>query len=724
MTSRRALILFLITCAFTTGCGPRSSELPSDLSLLYGLVYTDDPFITVPGRRWDYVEAKQGWQFRTQASLWWFVRETPKESVSLFLQPAAESAGYSFLLLWDGEPLFEDPVAIDAEGLRIEIPIERLTPGNHQLKLRRRRGPRWDAQETSVDNVFAKMTLRTGESEEELVPERVPTYRRLADFLEFGAIGHDQEKRAGFVFLEPRAVDMTIYRSEAGSLRVTAENLAEGSARFVVQAGSQQAEKSFDGSGRALLQVPLVEGTNHLRFEIESPASGPFLWGAPFVSDAAVTSASDRRLPNIILLSLDTTRRDALTPYGAEAEVSPALASIAEHATVFERAHATAPWTLPSHASMFTGLYPSRHGAGVAHDKLPGDIANLAELLSDRGYYTAGFSGGSLTSSRFGLGQGFHQYRDPDTHETLGDRMTQMANEVLDIWGDQPVFLFLNYFDPHGPYQAPASARELTGVDRRLQALDDPQAWRATIEGRAGAWQELVAGRNQLPGEVMAYIRSVYLAEVAFMDSQIGILLERMRQDGSYDNSLILVTADHGQLLGEHGLHGHSLRLDTELIDIPLIIKWPRQREAKRTDDLTSLVDLFPTILEAVGITPPPSDGLALRPDGLAQASQGQREKVIMEEHESIVHPLRGPMRIAAHLTGLQGLDARQVWWRDGEHCELRGDEGWTDTACPPEDPRRFEIEQLLDAPVAEITAGAEPLSEEDRKRLEALGYL
>ncbi len=719
----RFQILVFLVCAVGLGCGAPSSDLPRDLSLLSGLIYADEPVIVAPGRRWDVAEGNQGWTFRGQGSLWWYVRETPESPVTVTLRPAAESAGFWFLLHWDGVPLFEDPVSVDADGLEIEIPTDKLTPGDHDLRLIRRRGPRWESGPSAIENVFAEIGFRSAGTDHRLAPEEVDRFRQLGSFVELGATGHDQERRSGFLFLEPRTVEMEIYRDQPATLRVTGENLGEGRARFAISAPDSGSEHVFDAQGRHHFQVPLTKGRNRLRFQVatENGAAGPFLWGAPVVVAAAESRPLERR-PPVILLSLDTTRRDALSPYGAPAEITPELDAFARQATVFDQAHATAPWTLPSHASMFTGLYPSRHGAGVAYDKLDGGLPSLAGMLRDHGYYTAGVSGGPLTAHRFGLGQSFHQYRDQDPRGTRGDRMTDYALEVLDAWGDRPFFLFLNYFDAHGPYEPPEEAKAAAGVEGARDQLADPDAWQATIEGKAGKWQKLTAGLDPIPEEVLAYVRSVYLAEVAFQDSQIGRLFERLKRDGIFDRALIVVTADHGQLLGEHGFHGHSHRLDAELIDAPLIVKWPRQREGTRVSDLASIVDVFPTILEAAGVPAPPSDGHALGPSGIPGG--GSRELVIMEEHESIVHPLRGPMRLAPHLVGFQSADFRHVWWPEGESCSRVVDGAWVDDDCPRDSERRAAIEQMLASPAEEIAPGAEPLSEEDRKRLEALGYL
>ncbi|MCP4660656.1 MAG: sulfatase-like hydrolase/transferase, partial [bacterium] len=145
------------------------------------------------------------------------------------------------------------------------------------------------------------------------------------------------------------------------------------------------------------MELALTADAAPLTFAVEGPKNGFFLWGAPFLDPPRPSPRT-----SIVLITLDTTRRDALGVYGGDRGVTPHLDELAGSATVFERAYAPAPWTLPSHASIFTGLYPSKHGAGVAADHLESRFETLPELLRRHGYLTAGFGGGMLTSYRFG----------------------------------------------------------------------------------------------------------------------------------------------------------------------------------------------------------------------------------------------------------------------------------------------------------------------------------
>jgi len=170
------------------------------------------------------------------------------------------------------------------------------------------------------------------------------------------------------------------------------------------------------------------------------------MWLSP-----CLTFQKRQPVPNILLITLDTTRADALGAYGRNPSVTPNLDDLASTSHVFLTARAPSPWTLPSHASLFTGLLPSRHGAGVHIPYLSPRHATLAETFSRLGYCTAGFSGGELTKGRLGLARGFSFYRDPWHFERRADDLTDDVIDYLDSNRGYPFFLFLNYFDPTHP---------------------------------------------------------------------------------------------------------------------------------------------------------------------------------------------------------------------------------------------------------------------------------
>ena len=234
---------------------------------------------------------------------------------------------------------------------------------------------------------------------------------------------------------------MPLNLQTSSRLSLEVENHADSQAVFSIWYADQVHKKLLQPEDSGVFDINLPAGELDLTFRVDGP-DGLYLWGAPHLREEDWEAWQP-----IILITLDTTRRDALSPYSGDQNVTPNIEEFAQQATVFENAYATAPWTLPSHASIFTGLYPSEHQAGLSSDHLGSRFTTLVELLHDRGYLTAAFAGGILCSSRFGLGQGFDFYRDPDGFETKGNHLTAQAVRFITNNHAEPFFLFLNYFD-------------------------------------------------------------------------------------------------------------------------------------------------------------------------------------------------------------------------------------------------------------------------------------
>ena len=646
----------------------------------------------------------------------------PLEPLTISLYPEEVTAGFPFRVTWDG-----DEVEMRREGGRfsVEIPPERLTEGRHSLRLRRGYPPGINFATIQHDNLFTQLSFTHGDRAAVLAPADGPRLRRIAEFVQHGVIGQSKERRGGLLGVGAGThllpIGAEAEPSQPVSLRFEPENFSQLPATFRLRTGEVEAMTRIEPGERGSLSVELPAGAREVALEVEGQTDGVFLWGAPILDRPAAD------LPPVILITLDTTRRDALSPYSGRAELTPAIEDLARRATVFDNAFATAPWTLPSHASIFTGLYPSRHGAGVTEPWLPPASVTLAELLRRRGYVAAGISAGDLSASRFGLAQGFHHYRDPDRFETPGVQVAEYVDEFLTLYGSRPLFLFVNYFDPHAIYQAPAELDELLGVPARAEKIRDLPVWGDLLKGGVGAWREAVEGRAPITPEVMDYLEAAYLAEIAHVDRLLGRFFDRLRDLGIFDRALIVVTADHGELLGEGGYVHHAARLDPELVEIPLIVKWPGQTEGTRVSDLVSQVDLFPTVLAAAGVEAPPSDGrpLSAPSAGPADGAEGHRF-VLFEEHHALVHPLHEYMQVAQHLFGVQRPGFRQLVWDAGEECARLADGDWVAAPCTTE---REQVLQSIKSQlrIGETAAPASPdapMSDELRESLEALGYL
>jgi arylsulfatase A-like enzyme len=426
----------------------------------------------------------------------------------------------------------------------------------------------------------------------------------------------------------------------------------------------------------------------------------------------------------VVLVTMDTTRRDALSVYGGRAEASPNIQRLAGSASVYENAWASSPWTLPSHASIFTGMHPSRHGAGVTEPRLLAGIPTVAATFREAGFRTVGFAGGEMSASHWGVAQGFESFYNPEGFETRGGRLNELIQPVLRDAHMEPLFLFVNYFDPHALYDAPARHRSVFQVEELGRRLGSLQPWEDLAAGKNRAFREIVYSEVEVPEAALDYLRAAYLAEVAFMDQQIGRLVRTLRERKLYDNATIVLVADHGEFLGEGGFFSHGCRLDPELTHVPLIVKWPHQRHSERVGALASHVDIFPTLVEAAGLQPVMTEGLSL--SSRARDELQRRQAVVMEEHDSRIHPLIERMMIARHLFGFQRTDHREVVWQGGSSCERWTAEGWAAEPCAESwEARLAQLEHFAAAAGEPKAEGSEDaLSGEMRERLEALGYL
>ncbi|WP_318568845.1 sulfatase [Salinigranum marinum] len=355
--------------------------------------------------------------------------------------------------------------------------------------------------------------------------------------------------------------------------------------------------------------------------------------------------------PNILFIVMDTARaRDTLP--STNTELVPELAELADEGVEFTSAISTAPWTLPSHASLFTGQYTSQHSTNAGNKRFSPTHKPLARLLSNSGYSTVAFSNNSWIAPEFGFDDGFDEFfagwKLFDSDDELPRVMrefdeplsqfsellkstelkhlpTTVANAIftkylrrrydygalltnwkvrrwLDNWnGSKPFFMFINYLEPHLKYDPPKKYCDLPeGVSTSEAKQINQSPW------------EYVTGETQLSDRELTILEHLYRSEIGYLDHRIGELLDLLSTYDSLENTLIVVVGDHGENIGDHGLMDHQYCLYDTLIHVPLIIRGPNNfKGGKQVTDVVESRYIFPTILEAAGVDIPKHESVA-----------------------------------------------------------------------------------------------------------------
>jgi arylsulfatase A-like enzyme len=345
------------------------------------------------------------------------------------------------------------------------------------------------------------------------------------------------------------------------------------------------------------------------------PAHGVFPVSAelrdddPLFTVPRLVPGADPR-PNILLIVIDTLRRDALGVYGGGP--SPNLDSLATAGVRFERAWAAGSWTHPSVASLMSGWNPSRHGLGfgpAGTTRLDPATPLVAEELRDEGWATAAVSNNKIVSVEEGFARGFVSFDESAFVEDQiygAQRVTRSALSWVKAHPDQPYFLYLHYFDPHDRYQAPPPWTRMhvdVAADSRIKDS-------AVRSGRPNAFLETTAGSRDLSPQELQYMRDLYRGEVSYIDHWLGRLMDGLRDLGALDNTLIVITSDHGEEFLEHASLKHGHDLYDEQIAVPLIVLFPSGGTAGSViPDPVSLLDLAPTLRWIAGLDAGQVDG-------------------------------------------------------------------------------------------------------------------
>ncbi len=313
---------------------------------------------------------------------------------------------------------------------------------------------------------------------------------------------------------------------------------------------------------------------------------------------------------HMVLLVLDTVRADRLGCYGHDRETTPRLDELAKNGLLFENARSNAPWTLPSHASLFTGLHPSEHGCHFEHRYLVESHETIAETLgADFGIETMGITSNVNTAAQYHLAQGFDDYREVWTLREAypGLEDSSIVNAEVEKWlqtrnKKQPFFLFLNYMDAHLPH-APTAP-----YDRMFGAVSESAR---SLAAEGDLLRDVLRDRVTWTDSLKEDFGRLYDADLRKLDDRIAELLRLFESQGILDDIFLVVTSDHGEFLGEGGMVDHQLSLAEELLRVPLIVHFPDRVVPQRIAEPISHVQITHWFVQvAVGAvpewTPPP----------------------------------------------------------------------------------------------------------------------
>ncbi len=478
---------------------------------------------------------------------------------------------------------------------------------------------------------------------------------------------------------------------------------------------------------------------------------------------------------NAVVVVMDTTRAEETVP---ATELTPTLSRLASEGSEFTNAFSAAPWTLPSHASLLTGTYPSRHGAHGGHTYLDAGLETLAETFSRAGYETVGFSNNTWITAEFGFDRGFESLKkgwqfteegadfgDVIRQKTLAGKTRAVRRELFSgnpvknalnaayaqythrygddgakrtvkrvrSWldsraDDRPFFALVNCIEPHIDYRPPREYVE----DRLPEGTSYEEALAVRQDPRAFDVEEYTLTEHEF-----RILRALYRGEIAYLDDRIGEIRDALESAGEWEDTVLVVTSDHGENVGEHGLFGHQYNLYETTIHVPLVVAGGAFDGGSRREELVQLVDLPPTLADEAGIDAPREQyqGRSFHP-----TSDDEPRSEVIAEYVS-PQPDRATLEARFGSVPEKGMFERSLRAiRTEEHKLIRGSDGLVELYDLREDPAErlnlAEEERALARDLGDAldawadsfdhaaADGSVEMTDATEQRLRELGYL
>jgi arylsulfatase A-like enzyme len=446
-------------------------------------------------------------------------------------------------------------------------------------------------------------------------------------------------------------------------------------------------------------------------------------------------SAAVRTPRNIVVIIMDTARQDRLSCYGYGRETSPRLDELAKSATLYTNAYSTSSWTGPGHASLYTGLHSLTHGVTQEDWSMSEGLTTFAEVLAERGYRTIGVVENPMLVAERGYAQGFSEYYESwrtGSRSSSGQAVADFRAALDGGDEDRPFLVFVNLIAPHSPYN---SSRKY-----RTSFLTMPE-----IPLDSNMWRQYYTGRRSFSDEELRHLNELYDAEMLYTDYLIGEMVDELIERDLWDDTVFIVTSDHGENIGDHSHVDHVFSLFETTTKIPMIARgrglFP---EGGTSDAPVQLTDIFPTVLAVAGVDPGdfPTHGYSLLGDG----PPADREVFTEYYYPSQVlscygkpqhreSPLLDPY--LRRIRSITAGDMKFIWGSDGRHemydLSVDPDEQTNLIDSPAQADIAADLEDRLSAWVAELEPedtgeafrdDTDELDEETKEALRSLGYL
>ncbi len=450
------------------------------------------------------------------------------------------------------------------------------------------------------------------------------------------------------------------------------------------------------------------------------------------IAAAAYFLFSAKVPPNVLIIVMDTARQDHLSCYGYSRETSPNLDILAAQSKIYYNAYSTSSWTSSAHASLFTGLYPVAHKTTQENWIMPDTAITLAEVLGEAGYQTFGIVENPMLGEYAGFHQGFSQYFEAYRQSSSGSNENIaffLFKKCLQVRNkQQPFFLFINFIAPHNPYDSSHQFQKRFVTDPSLDIAENQ-------------WQNFYLNRTHFSSAELQHLQDLYDAEILYVDYLVGKIMEELKKQNIWDNTVVIITSDHGENIGDHNQMGHVFSLYETTTKIPLIIYYPPLFSPNTKDyEPTQLTDIFPTLLRIAGIDTVqyPSQGRDMLED------HSRKNRTIFTEYYSPVQAINAFAKsdrenpllhiYKRRLRSIIFNNKKFIWGSDGKHelynlsVDSREQNNLIDQETTIKNEMLAKLAETVDTYSIDANDSAANNSilvdQETKERLQTLGYL